>query len=177
MAEADLYGELGSIFPAAKQLSSGAHRAKPWCRSIILTVMDVLPVVTLWYQYLQGLRQQFFTLVAEKSFRLSIDERDFAVGIGNDHGSRRRLKQGSKLVVGPGFPWSLVCFGGAMPVYHLFVTGLPPRFLFLAAALLYKQHFLPLAALRNCDTRLRLERLARGHHRVLGDQQAENVTG
>jgi len=65
------------------------------------TLPQVIAAKASGHEIFHRLPEEFFALVAEKLFRLSVDESDAAGGVDDDHGIRSRFEQGGKLVFGP----------------------------------------------------------------------------
>jgi hypothetical protein len=57
-------------------------------------------------------------MISKQFFCLRIDESDFALLIGDNHGIGRSFQQRAKFVFRPLLLWGLVQIGGAKPIVH-----------------------------------------------------------
>jgi hypothetical protein len=75
-------------------------------------------VVAFGNQHFHGPPKKLFPLVPKEFLGLGIDQRDFAMLIGDDHGIRSRFQESAELIVGPQLPGGVTQSCGATPFQH-----------------------------------------------------------
>ncbi len=92
-AQADFDGELAAVFAQAEEFEANAHGADMGLGEEVLAMARVLAAIALGDQHLDAMSQQFRASVAEELLGLSVDQRDLALVVDDDHGVGRGFEQ------------------------------------------------------------------------------------